>query len=111
MRPPRKAIKEAKLLKLEQIRIFPDTLSRQSLAKLVEQGKMKAAQEQVAELMASMKAVGQIELVGVKQIDVPEELLKEDGIVGGLYYLVFGLRRYLAAHFLGWDTIKASILK
>lgn len=106
----KKGIKEAKMLSLDQIRIFSDTLTRQSLVTLVHQGKMEAAQEQVADLMKSMKVVGQIECVGVRQIDVPEELLEEDGITGGLYYLIFGLRRYLAAHFLGWDKIKAVIL-
>lgn len=106
-----KGIKEAKLLSLDQIRIWGDSLSRQSLVKLINANKMKEAEQEVAELMDSMKATGQIECIGVKQIDVPEQLLKEDGIVGGLYYLVFGLRRYLAAHFLGWEKIKAVILK
>lgn len=106
----KKGIKEGKLLSLNQIRIFPDVLSRQSLLKLVQQRKIKAVKESLKELMDSLKACGQIECIGVRQLDVPDELLKEDGIDGGLYYLVFGYRRYLAAEFLEWEKIKAVVL-
>lgn len=102
--------KQAKRLPLEQIRIFPDQLTRNSLIKLMEENKVDAIKENLSELTASMKAIGQIECIGVKEIEgLPTELLKEDGI-DAVYILVFGLRRFLAAELLGWKTILATCL-
>lgn len=104
----KRVIKEGKLVPLDEIRVFSDTLVRQSLVRLFKHNKKKA-KEEVAELMASMKAVGQIECIGLFQIEVSQQLLKEDGLTA-VYQLVFGFRRYLAARFLGWEKIKAVIL-
>jgi len=104
----KKAIKEGKLVPLDEIRIIPETLVRQDLFKLFKRDEKKA-REKVAELMASMKAVGQIECIGLYEIEVPQQLLKEDGL-SAVYQLVFGFRRFLAARFLGWEKIKAVIL-
>jgi len=105
----KKTIKEGKLVPLEEIRIIPDTLSRQSLVKIFMCNREKAKDE-VAELMDSMKAVGQIEFIGLREIDVPKCLLEEDGL-SAVYHLIYGYRRYLAAQFLGWKKIKAVILR
>ena len=114
-----KGIKTIKEILLTDVDINPETLTRQSLVALLKgrpetwQAKIKKANktqyEYLTELMNSMKSIGLINPIGVRQIDVPEELLKEDGREG-IYFMIFGLRRFLAAYFLGWKKIKAAIL-
>ena len=106
----KKRLKEGKMIKLEEIFVAPGTMSRQSLVELVEKGGIEAAEPQLQELMASMKSKGQIECIGVSDMGLDAGLLKEDGL-DAMYQLMFGLRRVLAARLLGWDTIKAVILK
>lgn len=98
-----------KEIPLEEIRVLPDALTRQCLIKLVETKGIEAAKPQLQELMESMKTAGQIECIGVSEIHVSAELLREDGLTG-VYQLIFGLRRFLAARLLGWETIKAVVL-
>lgn len=106
----KRGIKEGKLIPLEEIRIFGDTLVRQTLVKKLEQGKTEEIEADLKELKDSMKAVGQIEMIGVREIPCPKELLKEDGLTA-VYQLIFGLRRFLAAQLLDWKKIKAVVLK
>ena len=113
------SIKDVKNILLTDIDIRPETIVRQSLFECLKgkpdkwlsniKKKEPIQYEQLKELMASMKSGGQIETIGVYQIDVSEELLKEDGREG-VYILVTGLRRFLAAYFLDWKRIKAAIL-
>ena len=115
----KKKIKEAKNILLTDIDIPYENMSRQSFVKLLRKWKHENWHKileyketndgkDLKELMDSMKAVGQIECIGVEQIDVPEELLKEDDREG-IYLLRYGLRRFVAAYLLGWERIKAVI--
>ncbi len=106
----KRAIKECKSIPLEEIRIFGDTLSRQSLVKKLEKGKIKEIEADLKELKDSMKAVGQNEMIGVREISCSKELLEEDGLTA-VYQLIYGLRRFLAAELLNWKTIKAVVLE
>lgn len=116
MTPKKMIIKD---ILLTDIDLRPESLTRQSLVRLLKGGcdkwlsnikKDKNQYEDLNELMDSMKSVGQLETICVNQIDVSEQLLKEDGREG-IYILISGLRRFLAAYFLGWKRIKAHILE
>jgi len=110
-------IKRVKNILLTDIDIPYENMSRQSFVKILKKHKhtnwhkvkeITEGPESIKELMDSMKRVGQIECIGVTQIDVSEDLLEEDGREG-VYFLRYGLRRFVAAYLLGWSRIKAVI--
>jgi len=110
----KRKIKEVKKILLTDIDIRYESMSRQSFANILrkykptEWHKIIAITEPLKELMDSMKATGQIECIGVDEIEVDKNLLAEDGREG-VYFLIFGLRRFVAAYLLGWLRIRASV--
>lgn len=110
----KRKIKEVKKILLTDINIRYENMSRQSFVAILRKykptkwHKITAITEPLKELMDSMKVAGQVECIGVDEIDVDKKLLAEDGREG-VYFLAFGLRRFVAAYLLGWLRIKASI--
>jgi hypothetical protein len=113
----KKEIKQVQNILLTDIEIQSENMSRQSFVALLKKWKHENWHKilenenegkNLKELMDSMKSVGQLEYIGVTKIDVPEELLKEDNREG-IYFLRYGLRRFVAAYLLGWERIKAVI--
>jgi len=113
----KKQIKRAKNILLTDIDIPYENMTRKSLVELLKKHKptnwhkikeITDGPSLIKELMDSMKSVGQIECIGVTEIEVPKELLIEDGREG-VYLLRYGLRRFVAAYLLGWDRIKTVI--
>lgn len=95
----RRAIKECLKIPLENIRVFEDTIVRQSLVKMSRKEKIKS----IKELSDSMKAVGLLQPIGVYFLALDGE--------DKIYQLVTGYRRFLAAEHLRWKKILACVLR
>jgi ParB-like chromosome segregation protein Spo0J len=94
----KRTIKECLKIPLENIRVFEDSIVRQSLLKMSNKDKRK----NVKELADSMKAVSLLQPIGVY-------FLAQDG-EDKIYQLIYGYRRFLAAQFLNWKKILACVL-
>ena len=94
----KRVIKDCLEVPLENIRVFEDTVLRQSLVKMSRKDKIK----NIKELADSMKSVGLLQPLGVC-------FLVQDG-KDKIYQLILGYRRYLAADYLGWKMVSVCVL-
>ena len=92
-------IKEGKKIETDKIMFLPETMTRQSFVAFIDKGDWKSIKKNLKELMDSMKAIGLVQPIGVREAGKNH------------YLLIFGLRRLIAAKLLGWKKILSVVHK